>query len=146
MTETLRWISPGEYPILLRYKKNPWQDQDASLFVKTIGIEFHSLRFIRNGKQLFRICRWSNSKSNRHCTRIGYTAVIGTEKSKDKTDTAGISWNILLSLTKTDWKEKRKWDNLDEKAGDTKICRRKKNASNETGLLGAVDGIKLKGF
>lgn len=96
MTETLRWINPEEYPILLRYKKNPWQDQDASLFVKTMGIEFHSLRFIRNGKRLFRICRWSNSKSNRHCTRIRYTAMIGTEKSKDKTDIAGTSWNIFF--------------------------------------------------
>lgn len=103
MTETLRWISPGAYLILLRYKKKKIHGKiRMHLYLKkTIGIEFHSLRFIRNGKWLFRNCRWSNSKSNRHCTGIGYTAVIGTEKSKDQTDIAGTNWNILLKLTKT---------------------------------------------
>jgi len=48
--------------------------------------------FIRTCKQLLRICRWSNCKSNRHCTTMGYTSLIGTERSKDKTDTASASW------------------------------------------------------
>lgn len=52
----------------------------------------------------------------------------------------------MLSLTKTDYKEKRKQDNLDEKAGGTSIGRRNKNASNKTGLLDAVGGTKLKDF
>lgn len=32
---------------------------------------------------------------------MGYTAVTGTERSNEKTEIAGASWNILLSLMKT---------------------------------------------
>lgn len=70
---------------------------------------------------------------------------MNTEKSKDKTDIAGSSCNILLSLLKL-IKKKRKQNNLDKKAGDTNICRRNKNASNKTDLFDAVDGTKFKDF
>lgn len=154
MTETISWIRPGEYSILLRYKKNKLMARSGCTFICkdywnwipfSVSLEIASGysesadEAIAKGTgtalewvTLQRLAQKEKKKKNQPKPKGDRHSRCQLKHFVKPSE----NWLNKPSENKTIWK----------KVGNTSICRRNKNVSSQTGLLDAVDGIKLKGF